>query len=186
MADILLDTKAIQILEQHVGKQFERYSYAPFLAPDAFEVAGLYIGGNAYKLTASLEVIRRFFENDDVAILKLEECAPSDIVSILDSGEMKETTVCETIVSVDIVNDCETVRHDGEERCLTSTKGLIFHFASGEELSFELGTWFSELISIKRGRSLIKDFSPIDDFLDEWEDSDGYTPACSREVISIK
>ena len=69
MLDISPDTNGIQIHAQFVGKQFERFSYAPFLALNAFEVAGLYIVGNTYKLTGSQEVACRFFGNN-VAVLK--------------------------------------------------------------------------------------------------------------------
>ena len=186
MEDISFGASAIQVLQQLVGKQFERYSYAPFLGPDAFEVAGLYVGGHSYKLSGTLEIVHRFFGNDDVAVMRIEECAPSDIVSIIDQGKMEDAPVYETIAAIDIVNDHEAVTYKKEEHKLTSTKGIIFHLASGEELSFELGTWFSELISIKRGSDLIKGFSPIEDFLEEWEDSEGYTPNCLREVITVK
>ena len=54
---------------------------------------------------------------------------------------MQEATVYKTIASVDIVTDRETVTHDEEARSPASTKGIIYHPASDEELflNLELG-----------------------------------------------
>ncbi len=164
MVDITLDGKAVQILKQFVGKQFERYSYVPFLAPDAFEVAGLYIGGETHKMTSGLEAVQRFFHDDDVAVMRIASCHPDEIVSMMDDGQMIDTPVQDTIVSIDVVNDRESVAHDGEQKEMLSTKGVIFHLASGNEISFEIGTWFSEMITIRRGYELIKQFTPLADF----------------------
>ena len=66
-----------------------------------------------------------------------------------------------------------------------STKGIIFHLASGNEISFEIGTWFSEMITIRRGYELVKSFTSVEEFLEDWEDSEGYFPECNREVKTI-
>ena len=186
MVDIRLDEKAVQILKQFVGKQFERYSHAPFLAQDAYEVVGLCIGDDTYKMTSGLEVVHRFFHDDDVAVMRITLCQPGEIVSMMEDGQMIDTPVQDTIVGIDVVNDFESVAHDGERKDMLSTKGVIFHLASGNEISFEIGTWFSEMITIRRGYELIKQFTPLADFTEEWEDSEGYTPDCSREVIAVK
>ena len=155
MKDISLGASAIQILQQLVGKQFVRYSFASFLAPDAFEVAGLYIGGETYKISSDLEAVQRFFHDDDVAVMRIAPCQPGEIINMVKDGQMIDTPVQDTIVSIDVVNDRESVAHDGEQKELLSTKGIIFHLASGNEISFEIGTWFSEMITIRRDICLI-------------------------------
>lgn len=185
MLDISFGSPTAALLKNMIGKNFEQYSCDPFLAPDAFEIVGLHIGGRAYKMTGSVEVVWHFYDKDDVAVLKCAECQPNEIVSPMKNGTMLDTPVRDSISAIDIINDHETVSHDGEQKELLSTKGVIFHLAGGNELSFELGTWFSELITIRRGYELIKQFTPLDNFLEEWDGCDGYVPSCSREVITL-
>ena len=64
-----------------------------------------------------------------------------------------------------MVNDLKTLSHDEVQKELLSTKGIIFHLAGGNEISFEIGTWFSEMITICRGYELIKQFTPLADLM---------------------
>ncbi|MBR1690081.1 MAG: hypothetical protein IJ713_04825 [Oscillibacter sp.] len=187
MVDIRFDSTTMDMLESMIGKSFEHYSCDPFIfTPNVFGIVGFRIGGENYKMTSGLEVVQRFFHDDDVAVMRIAPCQPGEIVSMMEDGQMIDTPVQDAIVSIDVVNDCESVAHDGERKDMLSTKGIIFHLASGNEISFEIGTWFSEMITIRRGYELIKQFTPLADFSEEWEDSEGYTPDCSREVISIR
>lgn len=137
-------------------------------------------------MTVGLKAIRRFFHDDDVAVMKIAHCHSCEIISMMDDGQMIDTPVQDTIVSIDVINDHESVTHNGERKEMLSTKGIIFHLAGGNEISFEISTWFSEMITIRRGYELIKQFTPLADFNEEWEDSVGYIPACFRECISVK
>ena len=187
MVDISLNNATIEMLAGMIGKRFEAFSSDPFIfAPDVFGIVGFQIDGRSFKLTSDLEAVQRFYHVDDVAVMKVTECQRREIVSRMVDGQMIDTPVQDTIVSIDVVNDRESVAHDGERKDLLSTKGVIFHLASGNEISFEIGTWFSEMITIRRGYELIKQFTPLADFSEEWEEGEGYTPDCSREVISVK
>jgi hypothetical protein len=53
------------------------------------------------------------------------------------------------------------------------------------EISFEIRTWFSEMITVEKGYDLIEKFTPIDDFLEEWEGCDGYNAKSTREIITL-
>lgn len=187
MVDIRLDRATMEVLKNMIGKTFEQYSCDPFVfTPNVFGIVGFRIGGETYKMTSNLESIQRFFHDDDVAVMRITHCQSGEIVSMMDGGQMIDTPVQDTIISIDIVNDRETVSHDGEKKELLSTKGIVFHLTSGNEISFEIGTWFSEMITIRRGYELIKQFTPLAGFAEEWEDSEGYAPDCSREVITVK
>ena len=187
MVDISFNNATMDMLKSMIGKRFEEYFSDPFIfAPDVFGIVGFQIDGRSFKMTSDLEVVQRFYHVDDVAVMKLSECQRNEIVSRMVNGQMIDTPVQDTIVSIDVVNDRESVAHDGEQKEMLSTKGVIFHLASGNEVSFEIGTWFSEMITIRRGYELIKQFTPLADFYEEWEDSEGYTPDGSREVISVK
>ena len=99
---------------------------------------------------------------------------------------MIDMPVRDTIVGIDVINDLEAVTFEGEERTFQSTKGIIFRLSSGNEISFEVDTWFSEMITIQRGYNLIDKFTSVDDFLEEWEDCKGYTATVERTIVSLK
>ncbi len=187
MVDISFDSVTMETLKCMIGKTFEKYLCDSFVfSPNAFGVVGFRIGGKSYKMTSGLEAVRRFFHTDDNAVMRFAECKPHEIGSMMDDGKLIDNPVGDSISSIEVVNDFETVTHSGDRRTLHSTKGVIFHLASGNEVSFEIGTWFSEMITIRRGYDLVKEFTPTKDFLEEWEDSEGYTPECFREVILLK
>ena len=186
MVNISFNDKTMKELKDLVGKTFESFYCDPFIySSTVYGIVGLYINGKAYKITCDLNSIQRFFNKDEVAVLKFEECQPSDIMSRMDDGKMINTPMKDTIKSIDVVNELESVLHENEERSVYSTKGLIFHFASGNELSFEVCTWFSELITIRKGYELISEFTPTSDFYEEWNEEDGYIPKNKREIVTI-
>ena len=81
-----------------------------------------------------------------------------------------------------MVNDFQTIEHDGKLYAFRSTVGLIFVLEDFREISFEIGTWFSEMMTIRKGYNWIEKFVPIE----EWENCEGYVPKCPREIIEIK
>lgn len=50
-----------------------------------------------------------------------------------------------------MVNDFQTIEHDGKLYAFRSTVGLIFVLEDFREISFEIGTWFSEMMTIRKG-----------------------------------
>ncbi len=187
MVDIRFNSETMDMLKSMIGKSFEHYSCDPFVfTPNVFRIVGFRIGDDTYKITSNLETVQRFFHDDDVAVMRIAPCQPSEIVSLMEDGQMIDTPVQDTIVRIDVVNDRESVAHNGEQKEMFSTKGIIFHLASGNEISFEIGTGFSEMITIRRGYELIKHFTPLADFSEEWEDCEGYSPDCSRKVVIIE
>lgn len=187
MVDISFDEITMSCLHSIIGKKFESYSCDPFIfSPSVFEIVGCMIEGKTYKLTSDLCSVQRFFSTEDVALLKFVSCESKEIVSKMDNGKLIVNPVEDIICGVDIVNDCEVVTHNGDKRKFYSTKGIIFHLTNGNEISFELGTWFSEMITIQRGYNLIEKFTPINEFYDEWDTARGYIPSCTRDIITIR
>ena len=177
----------LDLLQGLIGKPFTKYKSDPFVfSPSVFGIIGCYIGNDVFKLTALQKMTSRFFTEDNIATFSFEPSADSEIVSMMDNGQMIETPVKDTILSIDLINDTEIVSNNNESRALVSTKGIIFHLTGGNEISFEIGTWFSEFITIRKGYNLIQQFIPTQDFIDEWSDSDGYTPAVDRSVTTIQ
>ena len=187
MIDIAFDNSTIHTLEGLIGTVFTSYSCDPFeFSPSVFGIVGFKINDRFYKLTCNLERITRFWSEDEGAHLRFEECGAQMPKTRMDGGAMISTPVSDTIVSIDLVNDLESVEYENEKKTFCSTKGIIFHLSEGNEISFEVDTWFSEMITVQRGYNLIEKFTSVDDFLEEWEDNTGYKPTVTRKIISIK
>ncbi len=185
--DISITEKTLSILRNMIGKKFKKFRSDPFIfSPSVFGIVGIFIDGKSYSITSLLEEKNRFFEQTEVAVLKIVETEDKNIVSKMDGGAMVETPVMDTIQSISVVNDIECVTHNEDKRVFKSSKGIIFHMKSGNEISFEIGTWFSEFITIMKGYDLIQKFTPIGEFIDEWDETAGYIPEVSREIIRLK
>ena len=176
----------INILKSMVGKRFDKFKCDPFVySPMVYGIVGIYIEGVAYKLTSLFESVKRSFSTDDVATLRIKQVEDSEIKTYMDNGELLETPVSSRIVAIDIITDHQIVEHEGDSQSLDCSIGVIFHLEDSREISFEIKTWFSEMITVEKGYDLIKRFASTEGFLEEWEDCDGYKAKCKREIVSI-
>lgn len=184
MSNTLITETEQQLLKSMVGGQFESYQCDPFVySPMVFGIVGLAVSGKIYRLRADLKHVRRFFTDEEVACFQLEEASGSDIVSRMENGALVETPIRAVIRSISIVNDIQTVCRGDQRKRFASTTGILFHLEDHQEVSFELETWFSEMITVKRGYDLMKTFAPETEFLEEWEAFGEYEAQCRREVI---
>ena len=195
MTDLTLDANSINILKSMVGKQLRHYSHDPFyFSPVVFGVVGFYIGEESFKLEVKRKVVEYFFDVDDVSYMTFVKTEPDKIVSKLLNGKLIDVPTLDTIVGIDVVNDREIVTCGEDRKEVISTKGVIFRLATGNEISFEIQPWFSEMITIRRGYELIKNFVPLEDFLEDWEPEEGEErdeedrcfPECSREIVELR
>ena len=176
----------IKVLKNMVGKQFNKFKCDPFIySPMVYGIVGIYIDNIPFKITSLCEGKMRFFNQDDVAVFHIEQAKDADIKTFMDEGALIETPVSSKIISIDIVTDHQSLEHEGEIRSIDHTVGIIFHLEDTREISFEIKTWFSEMITVEKGYNLIEKFTTIDDFLEEWEDCEGYTAKCTREVVAL-
>jgi hypothetical protein len=176
----------IGIFKGMIGKRFDKFMCDPFVySPMVYGVVGLYIDGVAYKLTALYKTVKRFFTTDDIAAFRIEQTVDANIKTFMDEGELITNPVSSKIVAIDIVTDHQTLEHDEEMQPLDYSVGVIFHLEDKREISFEIKTWFSEMITVQKGYDLIEKFTPVDDFLEEWEGCDGYNAKCIREVLTL-
>jgi hypothetical protein len=176
----------IDIFKDMIGKRFDKFKCDPFVySPMVYGMVGLYVDGVAYKLTALYKTVRRFFSIEDIAAFRIEQTVDAEIKTFMDEGEFIESPVSSKIVAIDIVTDHQTLEHEGETQSLDYTIGIIFHLEDSREISFEIKSWFSEMITVEKGYNLIEKFSPIDDFLEEWDGCDGYNAKCMREIVTL-
>lgn len=183
----IISKSAIDILKNMIGKPFDKYKCDPFInSPMVYGIIGIYVGGKSFKLTSLFKEVNRFLAQDEVAQFEITENQDDDIKSFMIDGKMIETPVKSKIKSISIVNDFQTIEHQEKLYKFSSTVGLVFSLEDTREISFELGTWFSEMITIQRGYNLIEKFTATSDFLEEWEDCDGYIPKVNREIMIIE
>ncbi len=89
------------------------------------------------------------------------------------------------IKPISVINDLQTVEYNGKIYSFNSTIGLIFLLEDTREISFEIGTWFSKMMTIEKGCNLIEKFTSINSFIEEWEDCKGYIPNIQRQIVVI-
>ena len=177
--------KEIQIFTNIKGCQFEQYKADPFVySPMVFGIVGISVNGESYKITARLKEAQRFYTTEEVVCLEIEKVAEENIYSLMDDGEMITTPVYNTIHSVEVVTDFQTISKDSDVKEFTHTVGYIFKMIDGLEISFEIGSWYSEMITIRKGYDLINRFTPVEEFYEEWEDT-GFKAECRREIKVI-
>ena len=175
-----------ELLRDMIGREFAAFKCDPFVySPMVFGLIGIYVGEKVYKLTANLNTVRRFTADDDVVRFELMTSADENIKSRMEDGKLIKTPIQSRIKSISIVNDHQILRYNNQSDEFITTVGIIFHLEDNREVSFELETWFSEMITVKRGYDLIDLFAPVSEFLEEWEGCDGYMPDCIREIIIL-
>ncbi len=183
----IVSENEINTLKKMIGKTFNKYKCDPFInSPMVYGIVGIYVDGKPYKITSLLKEKKRFLTDDEVAQFEISETTDDGIKTFMDAGEMIETPVNNRIKTVSVINDFQTVKYSGESYKFSATVGLIFTLEDTREISFEIGTWFSEMITIQRGYNLIEKFTSTDDFLEEWDDCDGFVSEITRKITVIE
>ena len=173
------------ILRSFVGKTFSEYKCDPFVFTNSVtQIVGLYIDDKVYSMTNIQESVDYFGDTEDISVCKFKESEKKDIQSAFKDTEMISTPVKGIIEKILLVNEKQQLFKEGEELySVWLTRGIVF-FVNGREISFEKDIVpFSEEIIIRRGYSLLRDFSDEKEFLQSW--SEEYEPMCNRQVIEI-
>ena len=184
--DVRLPATDMTNLQDMIGKRLDGYKRDSFLgSADVYGIVGLRVEGDAWTFTNFIEVADYYGADEDVAIFRMQRVAWDDIRSCFPSEAMTETPVGRVISSIDVVNERQKL-FVGEVQtyavCLT--RGIVFKFDDGSELSFEKSIWFSEIITVKKGCDLVQSFSPTDEFVESWEDD--HRGECSREIVELR
>ena len=184
--DVRLPATDMANLQAMIGKRLDAYKRDSFLGSGrVYGIVGLRVKGDAWTFTNFIEVADYYGADEDVAIFRMQRVAWDDIRSCFPSETMTVTPVGRVISSIDVVNERQKL-FVGEVQtyavCLT--RGIVFKFDDGSELSFEKSIWFSEIIAVKKGCDLVQSFSPTDEFVESWEDD--HRGECSREIVELR
>ena len=115
----------------------------------------------------------------------MEHISFQDIHSFVQGQTMVETPVESVISEVIVVNERQKLFENNKQTYeVLVTRGIIFKFEDGHELSFEKNIWFSEDITVGKGYNLIDRFTPASEFEEGW--SGPLRGECFREIILLK
>lgn len=183
--DVRFSASDMAAIQTMVGKKMIKYKCDPFeFSTSVYGLVGIAFENESYAFTNFTEVMDYYGEQEDVAIFKMK-CMPfTDIHSMVQNQEMIETPIESIISEVSVVNEKQQLFENNKQIYeVMVTRGIIFKFEDGHELSFEKSIWFSEDIAVEKGYDLIDRFSPVVEFNEGW--SGIFQGKCSREVLSF-
>ncbi len=184
--DVRFSSAEMAEIQDMVGKRMIKYKCDPFeFSTSVYGIVGICLENASYAFTNTTEVADYFGDNEDVAMFKMKRMPFDLITSLIQGQKMIETPVESVISETLVVNEHQKLFEDEVQIYdVQLTRGIIFRFDDGHELSFEKNIWFSEDISVEKGYNLIERFTPPDEFVEGW--SGNYRGECSREIIVIK
>lgn len=184
--DVRLSQTDISTLSSLCGQKISGIRCDSFESSTAvYGVVGICMGEKAIQFTNNIEVMDYFGALEDVAIFRMECKESKDIHSQIDGGKLIDIPINQRVSRIGIVNERQALFKDGIQTYdVALTRGVIFYFEDGLEVSLEKDIWFSEFISVGKGHDLIEHFSPVEEFTEEWEE--GYDPKCTREMIALE
>ena len=185
MIDVRFSEPDIASFRKMIGRKMLKVKCDPFLfSSSVYGVVGICTEDTAYAFTNLVESADYFGQNEDVAIFRMKQMPFDDIRSMVQWQEMIVQPVDSVIREVQVVNERQELFKNGTKIYETwVTRGIIFQFKDGHELSFEKNIWFSEDISVEKGYDLITRFTPVSEFEEGW--SGEYIGRCYREIIKI-
>ena len=190
--NIAFSKNVYKFLHEMIGKNFAKIACNKFVYSNSvYGIVGIYVGELIYKVTNFVDAIDYYGKLEDVAVFKLEEASENEIISAVQNEEMVDIPVGRIIKKIEVINENQIQYKAGDVLYDNwVTRGIIFYFEDGEEISFEKDIWFSEEILIERGRNLLGRFSSTEEFSEAWESDDEnvkslYSGKATREVVSI-
>lgn len=190
--NIALSKDTYKILKSMVGQKFIKISCNKFIYSNAvYGIVGIYVAKNVYKITNFVNALDYYGKIEDVAVLKFEKTHLDDIVSAVQDEAMHDIPIGKNIIKIDVINENQ-VQYKNDKIMYNNflTRGIIFYFDDGTEVSFEKDIWFSEDIYIDRGKNLLDKFASVDEFSETWKlddenDISEYTGKAKRKILSI-
>lgn len=182
--DVRFSASDMAEIKNMVGKKMISYKCDPFIFSTAvYGIVGVRFENASYAFTNSLKVMDYYGDQEDVALFQIAQSPYDDIQSLVQGQTMIETPVDSIVADVIVVNECQRLfEKEIQTYEVMVTRGIIFRFEDGHELSLEKNIWFSEDITVEKGYDLINRFTPVEEFVEGW--SSDYRGECIREMIS--
>ena len=184
--DIRFSASDMAEIKSIIGKRMVKYKCDPFeFSTSVYGIVGVSLENADYAFTNMVDVMDYYGELEEVAVFKVKRMPFPSIKSFIKDQTMIETPVEANVSEVLVVNERQQLfEHEKQIYEVLLTRGIIFKFNDGHELSLEKNIWFSEDISIEKGYDLLNRFTPETEFGEGW--SGKYRGECFREIISVK
>lgn len=183
--DVRFSAADMAVVKNMVGKKMVKYKCDPFeFSTSVYGIVGISFEDASFAFTNFIEPLDYYGEQEDVAVFKIEQMPFQSIHSFIQNQTMIEMPIESIVSEVQVVNECQQLFENEKQTYeVLLTRGIIFIFEDGHELSFEKNIWFSEEITVEKGYDLIERFTPTSEFGEGW--SENYRGECSREIISF-
>ncbi len=180
--DVRFSASDMADIKGMVGKKLVKYKCDPFeFSTSVYGIVGVAFEDMAFAFTNMVTTMDYYGEQEDVALFKMQRTPFSSIQSLVQDQAMIETPIESTVAEVLVVNERQQLFERGVKTYeVLVTRGIIFKFEDGHELSFEKSIWFSEDIAVEKGYDLIQRFTPTTEFEEGW--SGDYRGECFRDV----
>ena len=181
--DVRFTDQTVAKIKSLIGHTLTKYRCDPFdYSPSVFGIVGIITDIGSFAVTNMTEVMDYYGANEDVAIFRFEERPEDQINSMVDHTTMMDVLVGQPIRDIRIVNEHQKAyKYPEQTYDVWLTRGLVFVLDNGLEISLEKNVWFSEMITVCRGKRLIETFDSVREFIDDWEPP--YRGECERVVI---
>jgi len=184
--DVRFSASEMAEIHSMVGKKLVKYKCDPFeFSTSVYGIVGISFEDADYAFRNTIEVMDYYGEQEDVALFKVERKPFPNIRSLIQNQIMIETPVEATVSEILVINERQQLFENEEQIYeVLLTRGILFRFQDGHELSLEKNIWFSEDITVEKGYDLLSRFTPETEFGEGW--SGNYRGECSRDIISLK
>jgi len=183
--DTRFSEENMNTLRSMLGQTMLKYKCDPFIfSTSVYGIVGIIFQDHAFAFTNTVEAADYYGNTEDVAFFRLTPASESEIQSRIQDEEMIEVAVNNEIAEIQVINEHQMLfENDLPTYDIWLTRGVIFKFVDGLELSFEKNVWFSEDITVEKGYNLITRFSSVNEFIENWDGK--YRGECTRETISL-
>ncbi len=184
--DVRFNHEELGLVRDMVGKVLEKYKCDPFeFSTAVYGIVGICTNESAYAFTNKIHVLDYYGAMEDVAVLGIEERSEAEIQSLVSGNTMINMPVNKLIKEVDLVNEHQQVFENNQKTYdVWLTRGIIIRLEDDTEISLEKNVWFSEMITVDKGTDLLKKFTPVEEFSEDWEGI--FKGVCSREIVKVK
>lgn len=183
--DVRFTDQEMAELQSMIGKKLLKYKGDMFGSTMSYGLVAVRFEDAEYAFTNFIEVMDHYGALEDVALFKLKQTPYDPIHSDFQNKVMDETPLDRVVSKIEVINEQQRLYEDGVWTYeVLVTRGIIFFFEDGQELSLEKDIWFSEFIPIEEGEHLIDRFSPTSEFEENW--SEGFVGKCQRETLTLQ
>ncbi len=184
--DYRINKESIELLRLLIGKRFNHfYADSAFGGSLCFNDAVFSVDGVNYSFNNDLVPLDYYGNGiEDVGVFSFGTADDTLVEKTIQQERTIRIPVDFEIKEIRIVTEKQSVFKENNQKYETLlTRGVIFVFSDGYELSFEKDVWFSESIRISRGYNVIDTYVAVSEFEDSW--TDGYNGKCERTIENI-